>query len=184
MHFIFDLIQPKALPQIEIASTQAQYKFNQKLFSTSTQVPPTTSIKIFVTWPNISFADSWNLKITKPEQYNRYLLFESSHKLVFLHLTQVASLGGFILFVGFLAFNGGSQLSISNPGDGLALSIAVMSTVLGGSTSAMITMLLYKVTDAIRGQDHYWSLIVTINGGLAGIFMFRQIILIVCITLH
>ena len=80
----------------------------------------------------------------------------------------MAALGGFILYVGFLAFNGGSQLAIANPGDGLAVSIAVMNTVLGGATSAMITMILHKVTDAIRGQDHYWSLIMTMNGGLAG----------------
>ena len=82
---------------------------------------------------------------------------------------QVASLGGFILYVGFLAFNGGSQLSISNPGDGLAVSIAVMNTVIGGATSAIVTMIIYKATEAIRGQDHYWSLIMTINGGLAGV---------------
>ena len=81
---------------------------------------------------------------------------------------QIASLGAFILFVGFLAFNGGSQLSISQPGDGLAVSIAVMNTVLGGATCALVTMLLYKVTDVIRGNDHYWSLIMTMNGGLAG----------------
>ena len=67
-----------------------------------------------------------------------------------------------------MAFNGGSQLAISNPGDGLAVSIAVVNTVLGGSASAIVTMVLHKATDAIRGQDHYWSLIMTINGGLAG----------------
>ena len=80
----------------------------------------------------------------------------------------MATLGGFILYVGFLAFNGGSQLSIANPGDGLAVSIAVMNTVLGGATSGIITMIIHKITDAIRGQDHYWSMIMTINGGLAG----------------
>ena len=77
-------------------------------------------------------------------------------------------MGGFILFVGFLAFNGGSQLSITQEGDGLAVAIAIMNTVLGGSGGAITSMILYKMTDAIRGQSHYWSLIVTINGGLAG----------------
>ena len=72
------------------------------------------------------------------------------------------------MFVGFLAFNGGSQLSISNPGDGLAVSTAIMNTVLGGSSGAIVSMILYKMTDVLRGQDHYWSLIMTINGGLAG----------------
>ena len=84
-------------------------------------------------------------------------------------------MGGFILFVGFLAFNGGSQLSITQPGDGLAVSIAIMNTVLGGSAGAITSMTLYKMTDVIRGQSHYWSLIVTINGGLAGKQLFHYI---------
>jgi len=72
------------------------------------------------------------------------------------------------LFVGFLAFNGGSQLSITKKDDGLAVSIAIMNTVMGGSAGAIVSMILYKMTDALRGEDHYWSLIMTINGGLAG----------------
>ncbi|CAK8687801.1 unnamed protein product [Clavelina lepadiformis] len=84
------------------------------------------------------------------------------------HSVTVAALGAFILFVGFLAFNGGSQLSISGEGDGATVALAIMNTVLGGSASAITTMLLYKVTDVIRGNDHYWSLIVTMNGALAG----------------
>ena len=92
---------------------------------------------------------------------------------IFIHclnvvLIQVASLGGFILYVGFLAFNGGSQLWITSPNDDQAASIAVMSTILGGATSAIVTMILCKATGAIRKQDHYWSLLMTINGGLAG----------------
>lgn len=80
----------------------------------------------------------------------------------------MASLGAFILYVGFLAFNGGSQLSITNSGDGVAVAVAIMNTILGGSSGAIVSMVAYKTTDAIRGQDHYWSLITTINGGLAG----------------
>ena len=34
------------------------------------------------------------------------------------HSVPLAALGGFILIFGFFAFNGGSQGSISNPGDG------------------------------------------------------------------
>uniref|UniRef100_H2YUH8 Ammonium transporter n=1 Tax=Ciona savignyi TaxID=51511 RepID=H2YUH8_CIOSA len=84
------------------------------------------------------------------------------------HTVTVAALGGFILFVGFMAFNGGSQLSISNPGDGNVVALSVMNTVLGGASGAIVAMLVYKTTDAIRGEDHYWSLLITINGGLAG----------------
>ena len=75
------------------------------------------------------------------------------------------------MYVGFLAFNAGSQLSISHPGDGQAVSQAVVSTLLGGATAAIVTMLLYKITDVIKGQDHYWSLMMTMNGGLAGKLM-------------
>jgi len=81
---------------------------------------------------------------------------------------QVAALGGFILFVGFLAFNGGSQLSISKKGDGVIVAMAVMNTVIGGSAGALTAMCVHKSVDAVRQQSHYWSLLVTINGGLAG----------------
>ncbi len=37
---------------------------------------------------------------------------------MFWHSVPLAALGGFILIFGFFAFNGGSQGSISNPGDG------------------------------------------------------------------
>ena len=41
------------------------------------------------------------------------------------HSLPLVSLGGFILIMGFMAFNGGSQASISQPGDGLAIGRAV-----------------------------------------------------------
>ncbi|XP_078492621.1 ammonium transporter 2 [Ciona intestinalis] len=84
------------------------------------------------------------------------------------HTVTVAALGGFILFVGFMAFNGGSQLTISKPGDGAIVALSIMNTVLGGASGAIVAMLVYKTTDAIRGEDHYWSLLITINGGLTG----------------
>lgn len=43
-----------------------------------------------------------------------------------------AALGGFILFFGFLAFNGGSQAAISNPGDADIVALAIVNTVIGG----------------------------------------------------
>jgi len=71
--------------------------------------------------------------------------------------------------MGFLAFNAGSQLHITEPGDGVAISRAVVNTLLGGSSAAIVTMLLHKITDIVKGSDHYWSLLMTINGGLIGI---------------
>ncbi|XP_069178973.1 putative ammonium transporter 1 [Procambarus clarkii] len=44
---------------------------------------------------------------------------------------QLAALGGFILLFGFLAFNGGSQASISHEGDAVAIAKAVFNTDLG-----------------------------------------------------
>ena len=41
------------------------------------------------------------------------------------HSLPLVSLGGFILIMGFMAFNGGSQASISQPGDGEAIGRAV-----------------------------------------------------------
>lgn len=45
----------------------------------------------------------------------------------------MVSLGGFILFFGFLAFNGGSELTIANAGDGAAVSRAIVNTILSGN---------------------------------------------------
>ena len=48
------------------------------------------------------------------------------------HSVPIASLGGFILFLGFLAFNGGSQLSIvSSPDDAAAVAVSFQNTILG-----------------------------------------------------
>ncbi|KAJ8023643.1 Ammonium transporter 2 [Holothuria leucospilota] len=76
------------------------------------------------------------------------------------HLT----LGALILFFGFLAFNGGSQASISKPGDGVAVSNAVVSTIVAGSFGALVTMLVVKYVFPIKR----WSIILIINGGLTG----------------
>ena len=46
--------------------------------------------------------------------------------------TQQAALGGFILFFGFLAFNGGSQAAIAGAGDADIVALSILNTVLGG----------------------------------------------------
>jgi Amt family ammonium transporter len=45
----------------------------------------------------------------------------------------LVSLGGFILFFGFLAFNGGSQGSISSDGDAAVVALAIVNTILSGT---------------------------------------------------
>ena len=51
---------------------------------------------------------------------------------------QKCALGGFILFFGFLAFNGGSQGSISNAGDAAVVSLAIVNTILGGRSDLLL----------------------------------------------
>jgi len=78
------------------------------------------------------------------------------------HSVPLAGLGGFILLVGFLAFNGGSQLAISSEGDAAAVGLAIVNTILGGATGGMSVLFInYK----INGK---WSYLQTLNGALAG----------------
>lgn len=84
------------------------------------------------------------------------------------HSVPIAALGAFILFVGFLAFNGGSQLSIAGAGDAATVSLVFMNTIIGGSASAILALLVYKFWYRVRGKENFWSLLITINAGLAG----------------
>ncbi|XP_069131932.1 putative ammonium transporter 1 isoform X2 [Argopecten irradians] len=81
------------------------------------------------------------------------------------HSVPIAALGGFILFFGFLAFNGGSQLAISNPGDGEAVALSIVNTIISASFAAFGSLLINRI---LPGLGNSWSLLVTINGALAG----------------
>ena len=61
------------------------------------------------------------------------------------HSVPLAGLGGFILIFGFLAFNGGSQTTISNEGDSGVVALAIVNTILGASTGGMSVLFLTKV---------------------------------------
>lgn len=74
------------------------------------------------------------------------------------------ALGGFILLFGFFAFNGGSQASVSQPGDAFVISNAVVNTILSGASAAIVSLSVSR-TGFGSGK---WSLLTTINGGLAG----------------
>ena len=78
------------------------------------------------------------------------------------HSVPLICLGFFILNFGFLAFNGGSQGSISNKGDGPAFARAVVNTQLGCSAGGMTMLFLWKL---FTGK---FSLVKSINGALAG----------------
>jgi len=91
------------------------------------------------------------------------------------HSITITALGAFILYIGFMAFNGGSQLTISSPGDGAAIATAIVNTVLGGSVGGMVAMAVdrinfrcAKVVGDVEPATAGWSCLMTINGGLAG----------------
>ncbi|XP_038072393.1 putative ammonium transporter 1 [Patiria miniata] len=79
------------------------------------------------------------------------------------HTVPFAALGGFILFFGFFAFNGGSQASISQPGDGEVVAISIVNTIISGGHAALVAMVIKKL-----GFNGQWSLLITINGALTG----------------
>ena len=78
------------------------------------------------------------------------------------HSIPLIGLGGFILLFGFLAFNGGSQGSISQPGDGDMVALAIVNTILGASTGGLMVLFINKFTFKL------WSFTLTLNGSLAG----------------
>lgn len=90
------------------------------------------------------------------------------------HSVPIASLGAFILFLGFLAFNGGSVLQIVNDdgssldAHGEALAVSVVNTIIGGAAGSIFALGLNILVPLIKGERYYWSLLVCINGGLAG----------------
>eukprot|EP00057_Strongylocentrotus_purpuratus_P030534 XP_781954.1 PREDICTED: putative ammonium transporter 1 isoform X1 [Strongylocentrotus purpuratus] len=92
--------------------------------------------------------------------------YDANGKLVVIagHTVPMVSLGGFILFFGFFAFNGGSQGRISGEGDGEVVALAIVNTIISGAFAALTAMICRRV--GFSGS--YWSLLTTINGGLTG----------------
>lgn len=94
------------------------------------------------------------------------------------HSTVMATLGAFILFLGFLAFNGGSELRIStsyefeddqisiksSTNHAEAVALIVCNTIVAGAIGGVVGLLLGKFVK----KDSKWSLMTTINGSLAG----------------
>lgn len=78
-------------------------------------------------------------------------------------VTQLITLGSFMLFLGFLSFNGAS-ISIRELGEnwGQFYSRGAVNTILSSSSSAMCVVLFSRV------RDGKWSLIKVINGSICG----------------
>ena len=79
------------------------------------------------------------------------------------HSIPLVSLGAFILVFGFLAFNGGSQASITAAGDGIAVSKAVVNTLVACCVAGTTVLFLNKILPGGK-----WSLLKIINGCLIG----------------
>jgi len=79
------------------------------------------------------------------------------------HSVPFAALGGFILLFGFLAFNGGSQLAITNKGDAEVVGLAIVNTIMGGCSGGLTVLFSIKL---IFGRK--WSYLMTLNGALTG----------------
>jgi len=78
------------------------------------------------------------------------------------HSVPLASLGAFILLLGFFAFNGSTQGAIGTPEDMLIVEKAVMNTMIGGCSSGLAVLIFFKCS------QRKWSLLSTINGTLCG----------------
>lgn len=75
----------------------------------------------------------------------------------------LATLGTFILWLGWFGFNGGSQLALGSQGDATAVGLVIVNTNMAASAGAVIaliyTQLIYKKID----------LSMVLNGALAGL---------------
>ena len=82
------------------------------------------------------------------------------------HSTTLTAQGFFILTFGFLAFNGGSQASISAEGDGETVALIFMATLVAGSAGGVVVLVWAKI------QTGYWKLAACVNGSIAGMQKF------------
>jgi len=78
------------------------------------------------------------------------------------HSVPLTALGAFILILGFLAFNGGSQGSITEAGDADTVALAIVNTILGAAAGGLSVMFLHNKFSSP------WSFLMTLNGSLAG----------------
>ena len=75
----------------------------------------------------------------------------------------LATLGTFILWLGWLGFNGGSQLSLGSAADAIAISNIYVNTTMASACGVMAAMILTQLTR--RRVD----LTMALNGALAGL---------------
>jgi Amt family ammonium transporter len=75
----------------------------------------------------------------------------------------LATLGTFILWFGWLGFNGGSQLALGSAADAIAISNIYVNTTMASASGVVSAMLLSQL---LKGRV---DLVMTLNGALAGL---------------
>jgi Amt family ammonium transporter len=81
------------------------------------------------------------------------------------HSLATASLGVFILWVGWFGFNPGSQLAFSGEANIAAVMLIAVNTTLSGAAGAIAAM----ITSSFLAHTHRVSLSMLLNGALAGL---------------
>ncbi|XP_071482618.1 putative ammonium transporter 1 [Diadema antillarum] len=74
------------------------------------------------------------------------------------------ALGTFILVFGFMAFNGGSALTLSKRGDNVVVAHSIICTVVSVGASSTTTMAVVR----LFGSTKQWNFTLVCNGALAG----------------
>ena len=73
-------------------------------------------------------------------------------------------MGSFIYFLGILAFNVGSQESVSQPGDGDAIGLIILNTILCSASSAIFSLIYHR----FLAEPKCWDLVSGISGSFIG----------------
>ncbi|XP_069694962.1 putative ammonium transporter 1 isoform X2 [Periplaneta americana] len=91
--------------------------------------------------------------------------YDSEKEEIVGHSIPLVGIGGMILITGFLAFNGGSLGTMTNPGDGEIIARVISNTVLGGTGGGITILLATKI--GLFGPAT-WNFSMTLNCALIG----------------
>ncbi|EDV19695.1 uncharacterized protein TRIADDRAFT_33117 [Trichoplax adhaerens] len=83
------------------------------------------------------------------------------------HTVPLVALGGFILIFGLFGFNVGSQFRVTFYGGGPVAALIAVNTAMACSGGGLTALLIKRLHPKIGGNS--WSLLVCLNGSLAGI---------------
>ena len=87
----------------------------------------------------------------------------------FGHSVPLINLGFLFLFIGFLCFNGGSELAIVGPGNhGTTVAKIFINTILGGSSGGIVSLTYNYLSLRFKRGYADISLYYLMNGALAG----------------